>query len=180
MANIPTGQCPYGQKDCPGGSACVCALPTELRDGPPFTLERYGNFSVCILAERDWLRIECLQAIHERDCAIEDLARLSGYLHSLGWEPTADGLRKLPDEVTTVNQSELLVENKRLAEDIGYAYSDGFEGGYSAGFGDMSVRLREAIEIVKLHATAEHWAWIREVEGELSDDVTETTTGETK
>jgi len=115
--------------------------------------------------------IQRLQAQRERDRSIEDLARLSGYLHSLGWEPTADGLRKLPDEVTTMNQSELMIENKRLAEDIGYAYSDGFQDGYSAGFGDMSVRLREAIDIVKLHATAEHGAWIREVESELSDDV---------
>lgn len=36
---------------------------------------------------------------------------------------------------------------------------------------DLRVRLREAISLVKLRATTEHWTWIREVESELSDDV---------
>jgi hypothetical protein len=27
MTNKTADQCPYGQKDCPGGAACTCALP---------------------------------------------------------------------------------------------------------------------------------------------------------
>jgi hypothetical protein len=29
---VTTEQCPYGQKDCPGGAACVCALPVDTHD----------------------------------------------------------------------------------------------------------------------------------------------------
>jgi hypothetical protein len=30
MSNLTAEQCPYGQQDCPGGAACVCALPRPL------------------------------------------------------------------------------------------------------------------------------------------------------
>lgn len=36
---------------------------------------------------------------------------------------------------------------------------------------DLKVRLREAVNIVRLNATTEQVAWMREVESELTDDV---------
>lgn len=36
---------------------------------------------------------------------------------------------------------------------------------------DLRVRLREALDIVRLNATSEQVAWMREVESELTDDV---------
>lgn len=36
---------------------------------------------------------------------------------------------------------------------------------------DLRVRLREALDIVRLNATTEQVAWMREVESELADDV---------
>jgi len=113
-----------------------------------------------------------LQAQHERDCAVEDIARLVSENEQLRMDLT----QYLGNASTAIRleaeRAQLMIENKRLAQDIGNAYHAGFEDGYAAGTSDVSVRLREAIDIVKLHATTEHWAWIREVESELSDDVT--------
>lgn len=102
MTNLPADPCLYGQKDCPGGAQCVCALPRA----------------------DDLLKLARFQILDRRNCNEAALEKL---------------LFVMADEI------------ERLR--------------------DLRVRLREAIELVKLHATTEHWTWIREVESELSDDV---------
>jgi hypothetical protein len=44
VANIPAEQCPYGQQDCPGGAACVCALPRPLTSNPMNRVKDVGIY----------------------------------------------------------------------------------------------------------------------------------------
>lgn len=113
MANLPADQCPYGQKDCPGGAQCVCALPVDKHDAAGMArwlrerakanrnTEQNNRDTLGRIVLEPWRENLMPHIAFRLEQAAELIERMDGWLRSLGWEYNVarNSLVKLPDDV---------------------------------------------------------------------------------